>query len=177
VPQEALVPPEPRRLIPAILRTTSIAALPLLFLGSSVVAGVAWHQTLGPLIEASDAIPRTFDEQAKTSLAPVIEESRRLELELRRALISNSELKPSWSKRLWAVHSRFDDLRDRELENLPPPKVLNDLAATLEGLRQLQSQSRDADVPADFLPRLDAIREALNEVASIPTTRAAQNAG
>ncbi|MFK7927999.1 MAG: UDP-forming cellulose synthase catalytic subunit [Myxococcota bacterium] len=177
ISQPALVPPEPRRLIPVMARTVSIAALPLLFLGSSVAAGLAWNQTLGPLIEASDAIPRHFDAQANTSLAPVIEETRRLELELRRSLMANAEVKPSWSKRLWAVHSRFDDLRDSDVDNLPPPKVLQELATTLEGLRVLHSQSREADVPADFLPRLNAIRDALDAVASVPTLSSATNAG
>lgn len=147
------------------LRWAMVAAAPVFIMTGAAGAGLAWESTLGPMIEAYDIVPRRYNEDFASTLTPVVQETRQLEAELRRSVVNDAPLPSSWSKRMWAVHSRFEDLREGDPKNLPDPAVLTALERNIEQLGELQRQSRANTSPVQLLPRLDEIRSALDGVA------------
>jgi hypothetical protein len=70
---------------------------------------------------------------------------------------------------LWAVQSRFDDLRLDDVHRLPAPDVLDAVSDALLELRNLEGLARGAVPAATMLSRLDQVRATLRaaEAASV----------
>jgi len=159
-PPDAL--PTPRRAGHRRLSAPLMALTPIFLVGCALGIHYTWDDSIGPLIEKYDSVPRSYSERESTSLTPIAAEARRLERELHLVLQRDDDLTANWSKRLWALHDRYEALTEQHHERMPNDEVLRTFEGVVAELRVIEKAKRLGTSPTVLHQRLETVRERLD---------------
>jgi len=160
-PARLPAPPPPRR---QRLSAPLVALAPLVFVGCAFGIHYTWDDSIGPLIEKYDSVPKSYSEAESTTLTPIVIEARRLERDLHVAIDTSEELPGSWSKQLWALHDRYESLTEQHHKSMPSAPVLAAFEEVVDELRVIEKSRRLGTSPTFLGQRLDSVHERLDAI-------------